>query len=455
MCEFFFSFPARSHIDSVFSRIIFLIERKNFFSSFFFFFFFFVFLLTDDAWDSVFKLDSDFTGKLWESYLKVKATGLTQHLTLGLFRSDYIVDKHAEGYQGSAAIKQIEFNTVSISFGALSSKISQLHTYLSESGTYGETGKHIEPSVSDSLVKLSDGLAVAHKEYVATASPAGKTAVLFVVQPGERNVFDQRHLEYRLYEAYGIISYRLTLAEIREHTKYVKDAAAGFTRLVHTASGAEISLVYYRSGYAPTDYPSETEWDARVYLESTHAIKCPSLLTQISGSKKIQQILTDPAVIRQFIPETESALVDQLEATFVKIHPMDNSPAGLKAREAAFATPERFVLKPQREGGGNNIYKENIPDFLRSTPEDTWGAYILMELIVPPDFKNKILRAGEIYDGEIISELGVFGTALWNQQTSEIKHNEQAGWLLRSKLKSSNEGGVAAGFGCIDSVYLF
>lgn len=406
-------------------------------------------------WNSVFKLDSDFTGKLWESYLKAKATGITQHLTFGLFRSDYIVDKHVEGYQGSTAIKQIEFNTVSISFGALSSKVSQLHKYLSESGTYGDTGKHITSSVSDSLAKLSDGLAVAHKEYVATANPVSKTAVLFVVQPGERNVFDQRHLEYRLYEVYGVRSHRLTLAEIRAHTRYVKDESAGFTRLVHNASGDEISLVYYRSAYAPTDYPSEIEWDARVYLESTHAIKCPSLLTQLSGSKKIQQILTDSAVIRQFIPNADLSVVDQLEATFVKIYPMDSSSEGLKAREAAFATPHRFVLKPQREGGGNNIYKENIPAFLKSIPEDTWGAYILMELIVPPDFSNKILRAGEIYDGEIISELGVFGTTLWNQQTAEIKYNEEAGWLLRSKLKSSDEGGVAAGFGCIDSVYLF
>lgn len=416
----------------------------------------------------MFKLDRDFTGKLWELYLKASAVGLSQPLTLGLFRSDYIIDKNSTGYQSGAAIKQIEFNTVSISFGALSTKVSELHTYLAKSGTYGETGLHIQPSLSGSLVGLANGLAAGHKEYVAnclsTSQPAKATAILFVVQPNERNVFDQRHLEYSLYENHGIRSYRITLSEIREKTKYVTEPGASgapnVNRLIHIPSASEISVVYYRSAYSPSDFPSETEWDARLYLETTHAIKCPSLLTQLSGSKKIQEVLTNPEITEKFLSKGRSQpvkpnVIEEIEATFVKIYPMDDSPAGVAAREKAFSNPEKYVLKPQREGGGNNIYKENIPGFLKSIPEDTWGAYILMELIVPPQFQNKILRAGEIYNGDIVSELGVFGTVLWNQSTSDILHNEQVGWLLRSKLQSSDEGGVAAGFGCIDSVYLF
>lgn len=386
-------------------------------------------------------------------------------MTLGLFRSDYIVDKHARGYLDSAAIKQIEFNTVSISFGALSTKVSELHTYLAHSGVYGPSGDHIQTSVSRSLTELANGLAAGHKEYVdsslSKANLPSSIAVLFIVQPGERNVFDQRHLEYSLYENHGIRSFRLTLSEVREKTRYVTEPGTpNVNRLIHIATGSEISVVYYRSGYAPTDFPTEVEWDARLYLETTHAIKCPSLLTQLSGSKKIQEILTDPKIIEKFLgqdgaKQIEPHIIQQLEATFVKIYPMDNSPSGLEARKLALESPEKYVLKPQREGGGNNVYKENIPAFLKSIPEDSWGAYILMELIVPPEFHNKILRAGQIYNGSIVSELGVFGTVLWNQTSGQITHNEQAGWLLRSKLESSDEGGVAAGFGCIDSVYLF
>lgn len=375
------------------------------------------------------------------------------------------MDRFASGYQDSAAIKQIEFNTVSVSFCALSSKVSELHTYLAHSGTYSSPANHIVTSVSGSLTEMANGLAAGHKEYVlkslSKSNPPTSTAVLFIVQPGERNVFDQRHIEYSLYENHGIRSYRLTLSEVREKTRYVTEPGTpNVNRLIHIQSGAEISVVYYRSGYAPTDFPTETEWDARLYLETTHAIKCPSLLTQISGSKKIQEILTDHDTIEKFLSNNgsltvEPHILDQLAATFVKIYPMDTSPAGLEARKLAFEHPEKYVLKPQREGGGNNIYKENIPAFLNSISKDAWGAYILMELIVPPEFKNKILRAGELYNGNVVSELGVFGTILWNQSSGDILLNEQAGWLLRSKLESSDEGGVAAGFGCIDSVYLF
>lgn len=137
------------------------------------------------------------------------------------------------------------------------------------------------------------------------------------------------------------------------------------------------------------------------------------------------------------------------------MYPLDNSELGQRAKKLAFEKPEQFVLKPQREGGGNNIYKENIVPFLQSLDEKDWQGYILMELIRPPASKNKIIREGKIYEEDIISELGVFGTLLFNEDSGKILSNEVSGWLLRSKFSSSNEGGVAAGFGCVDSVYLF
>lgn len=83
------------------------------------------------------------------------------------------------------------------------------------------------------------------------------------------------------------------------------------------------------------------------------------------------------------------------------------------------------------------------------------GAYVLMELIHPPTHKNKLIKEGQIYHEDIVSELGIFGTIVFNEETGEIKSNENAGFLLRSKFSSSDEGGVAAGFGCVDSVYLY
>ena len=185
--------------------------------------------------------------------------------------------------------------------------------------------------------------------------------------------------------------------------------------------------------------------------DSSYAIKAPNILTQLSGTKKIQQLLTEKTILNQFLDDQDS--LNSLIPTFVKIYPLDSSPLGKEGKELAFNCPEKYVLKPQREGGGNNIYKEDIPKFLSSIKEEDWSAYILMELIIPkPTEKNIVIRGNEVFQEPIISELGIFGTILFDDR--DIYSNEYAGWLLRSKFSASNEGGVAAGFGCVDSLSL-
>jgi len=138
-----------------------------------------------------------------------------------------------------------------------------------------------------------------------------------------------------------------------------------------------------------------------------------------------------------------------------------------------------------------------------------------MELITPPPVRNTILRNGNLEQGGVICELGIYGTCLWDSAGRErgkgggkgkaeggvkkegggkgkgegggkgkvegggkgkvegggkgkgegrvkpkeggkkmILHNEQVGYLLRTKGDQSEEGGVAAGFGCMDSCAL-
>ena len=136
------------------------------------------------------------------------------------------------------------------------------------------------------------------------------------------------------------------------------------------------------------------------------------------------------------------------------MHPLDTSNEGLQARNLALSNPESYVLKPQREGGGNNIYRTSIPPFLNSLPNEShYNAYILMELIQPPPLTNSIIREGRVVTGGVVGELGVYGTILWDDKV-KVWENEEAGWLLRTKGKGVDEGGVAAGFGCVDSVCL-
>lgn len=394
------------------------------------------------------KHDADFTGKLFEVYQKLKNI---QPLSLGLFRSDYMV------HQDTNEIKQIEFNTVSVSFGGLSTKIGQLHQYLNGSGQYDNKYNYKyyddeeEIPVSPSIKELAQGLADGNY-YYNNGHNNSSTIVLFIVQPNERNSFDQRHVEYALFNNHGIRSVRLTLEEVEDHVTISQD------KLYIKSTMDEVSVVYYRSGYAPSDYeinPTKT-WNARLLLEDTLAIKCPSVLTQLSGTKKVQQILTKKEMVSKFLPNASDEELKKILSTFVAIYSLDESDEeSEKAIKLAFEEPEHFVLKPQREGGGNNVYKENIPSFLKSLDKKYWGAYILMELINPPLYKNKLIRNGEIFHEDIISELGIFGTTVFNEKSGEILTNKNAGWLLRSKFSTSNEGGVAAGFGCVDNIYLY
>lgn len=391
--------------------------------------------------------DKDFTGRLWNCYLKASENGIVQDVSLALTRSDYMYDEIKD------QIKQVEFNTVSVSFGGLSAKVGKSHSYLNKMGLYsnGAFTKYYrddELPISRSDEQLASGLYSGveyyNKKYL---NGENKSIVLMVVQPNERNAFDQRVIEYNLLNKFDVICKRVELSNVLSTITIDKNDNK---KLYY--EGLEVSVVYYRSAYGPAEFDQPETWDCRTALETTLAIKCPSLLTQLSGSKKIQQLLTNNEILSKFLGADEA---ENVEETFCKIYPLDNTEAGELAKKLAFENPQDFVLKPQREGGGNNIYKEDIPIFLKSLPEEDWEAYVLMELIHPKTHKNLILRNGDILSDGIVSELGIFGSYLFNEKSGEIIDNQTLGHLLRSKTSSSNEGGVAAGYGCVDNLYLY
>lgn len=238
--------------------------------------------------------------------------------------------------------------------------------------------------------------------------------------------------------------------------------------LQSSAPPSEIALIYYRSAYTPTDYPSSAEWTTRLLLERSRAIKCPSMALQLAGAKKIQQVLSEPGVLEDFLlgperPDVGSgegagslmqADIEKLRLTWIGLWPMDDSPLGQEAYRLAMTESERYVLKPQREGGGNNIYRTDIPECLNTLakthqapgePERKEG-YILMELITPPPgVSNWLLRGGDSKArlADVVSELGVYGVSLFGGEEGAV--NRVAGTLLRTKGRENDEGGVAIG----------
>ncbi|CAG8688162.1 24243_t:CDS:10 [Cetraspora pellucida] len=385
----------------------------------------------------------DFIQKLYNIYLTVRKEGITQQISLGLHRSDYIL--HMTPNSTDAHIQQVEFNTISSSFSSLSTLTSELHKYLLESTKYFDVSPALKIDAlptNEAMTNLPRGIAKAHQLYGSK-----NTAVLMVVQPAERNAFDQRWIEYILMNNYKIHLIRKTLFEIQRDGKLDKDTK---TLII---DNKEICVVYFRSGYGPNDYPTEKEWDARLLIERSKAIKCPTVAYQLVGAKKIQQVLAIPGVLEKYISNPSD--ITKLRSCFTGLYPLDSSPEGEAAAKLALEHPERFVMKPQREGGGNNIYTKDIPQLLRRITPLERSSYILMDLIQPPMMKNIVIREGKVIQGEMISELGIYGVFIGsNNGDEDVVINEIGGHLLRTKGKETNEGGVATGYSVIDSPLL-
>ncbi|KAF8387978.1 hypothetical protein HHK36_026644 [Tetracentron sinense] len=326
-----------------------------------------------------------------------------EEIRLGLHRSDYMLDDQTK------ELLQIELNTISSSFPGLSCLVSKLHRNL-----LNHYGKHLgldskRVPGNTAVNRYADALAKAWNEYNNS-----RAVIMVVVQAEERNI-----------------------------------------------GGQEVAVIYFRAGYAPTDYPSESEWKARLLMEQSSSIKCPSISYHLAGTKKIQQELAKPKVLErlpfEFFPWLVSRFLEnkddiaKLRKCFAGLWSLDDS----HVLKNAIERPELFVLKPQREGGGNNIYGDSVREtLLKLQKEGSEGlaVYILMQRIFPIVSPAFLVRDGIYHQDHAISELGIYSAYLRNKE--KVIMNDQCGYLMRTKVSSSNEGGVAAGFAVLDSIYL-
>lgn len=209
-------------------------------------------------------------------------------------------------------------------------------------------------------------------------------------------------------------------------------------------------MVYYRAGYVPGDYASGASYATRAVLERSRAAQCPSLALQLAGAKKVQEVLSRPGTLERFLAPSEGA--DAVRDSWVGMWSLDGDDG--KGAEEAVRRAHELVLKPQLEGGGNNVYRGNIPPFVAQMAAQERVAWVAMELIRPPRGVGAYLvRSGtERVSARVMSELGVFGWALFGEGR-EVRE-EQVGWLVRTKAEDVDEGGVAAGFSVLDSVLL-
>lgn len=452
--------------------------------------------------------DGSFAAELWHIHEMVKKEGYIQRLTLGLFRSDYMVHvdgKRTEGdnrLQGDVhqdspelSLKQVEFNTYSVAGGTHSNKTADLHQHLQRVGAYAlpqtrdrqSARTHPIAPKNHTIASLVRGLEVAHNAYGAPKSgQASVTGILFIVQPRNLNICDERPLEYALWDHDPPIpAYRTVFGE-----EFLAHATLTPSRelLYHPPSSQapiEVSVAYLRAGYDPEEY-TQAGCLARLEIERSRAIKCPSILCHLATFKKVQQELARPGVLTKFLSHAEAAFISK---TFAPMYPLDGvSVEGRQGRILACdeLSAANFVLKPSLEGGGHNVYGADIPTFLDSVPESEWHSYILMEMIDTLLQRNVLVMPTEIdpsssiyarhqvaaerstriplsldivnkIGGTNVSELGIFGVCLWGRgdvDRPNMFENFLAGWSLKTKPESVQEMSVVKGYGCFSSLYL-
>jgi hypothetical protein len=124
----------------------------------------------------------------------------------------------------------------------------------------------------------------------------------------------------------------------------------------------------------------------------------------------------------------------------------------LAALSDAAANPSRYVLKPQREGGGNNFYKSGIlmrdagpargfnmvscseiSAALTGFDRETLSAYVLMSHIDTAAVSSWHVRSAAAESVLSVSELGIYSVFLSDGRSAAIL-NDYVGYLLRTKV---------------------
>eukprot|EP00871_Galdieria_phlegrea_P002888 jgi/Galph1/35/GphlegSOOS_G4835.1 len=380
----------------------------------------------------------EFTNRLLQLYKDTlqDSTPRKPTYSFGILRSDYFIDNSESG------LKQIELNTIAASFAALGQRVAEWHHVWYDSFGNEQFSNNTLPSINN-IENFAQAMMEAHRLYGHEDA-----RVLFIVQPNERNRYDQEIIRWTLWKQYHIKSLRKSLLEVYE----LIDSSNISNQLVLNNHNEKviISVVYFRAGYSPEDYPSEKEWQARRKIELCDAIKCPSLGQHLTGFKKIQQVLCELGELELFFPD-EPEHVALLRSCFVEQYSLEQTVQPF-AVELALKHPDDYVLKPQREGGGNNLYGDKMIQVLKESSSEELSTYVLMKLLRPKEYPNYLVRNGMVSFGGCISELGIFGVFL--AQEDKLLVNKAIGHLLRTKMTRQQDGGVAAGNAVLDSPLL-
>uniref|UniRef100_A0A183BTY6 Glutathione synthetase n=1 Tax=Globodera pallida TaxID=36090 RepID=A0A183BTY6_GLOPA len=343
--------------------------------------------------------------------------GIKQPVSIYLQRSDYMVHVKEDGAEKKFELKQIEVNGGSIGgANGIPPRIAEIHART--------LAKACMPNLPEDVLPRSKEARSASASMLLTAwnkfNNPKAIIVSLVLKDRSKWHFCKRFDEY----------------EIDRITKN------------------RVKIVYLSISEAVQMLRMDEDFTLR--LEGKP--KSPSLFYELSISKKVQQVLTLPGMVERFFPDpNEAPMVQGIRKTFARMWGLENDDQETREIIAdAIAHPERYVLKPNQEGGGKNFWEKELADKLRTLTPKQRAAFILMERLNPLVVQNYLIWPMEkaIYS-DVVTEVGVYTYCVYNTKDGTLVHYTQPGQMNRTKLASSNEGGISAGTGVFDSLYLY
>lgn len=353
-----------------------------------------------------------------------------------LMRQDYL--PHCDG-----SYLQVEINSIAVAFAGMTECVSKIHSNAVRCCKLHAHGKALPDNNPSS--SYAEALQLAHETYVRKYN-SNAAEVCFYCFAQDHLEIDQSHTQAEL-ERLGVPSFFAILGAAVELRG--GNADRGGEGGVLFVDGREVSVMYFHCTYSPEHYSSEVDWENRKRIEVSRAIKGPNLLAHLAGCKKIQEVLSNPVELRRFLSEEDAS---KCQAVFAQqVDPSTAKGAVADALEA----PEKWVLKPQREGGGHNFYGQELKAILQACRD--LEQYVLMEKILAPGLPTMLLTSRNSTPCQAcqmcISELGIFTAYLACGSTGEVL-NTVGGAFLRTKRACSNEGGVCVGAGVLDTPFL-
>lgn len=371
-----------------------------------------------------------------------------------LMRTDFMDDRQH-------GAKVIEFNGIAAGMAPFGQRATEFHAYMKNQwpNVYREWSEDnlSTPAENQGLEQLAYGIAqAATKVQAAFTADATqpKPTFLMVVQENEDNVYDQHLLEVALQHK-GIRTVRRTFEQLSTQL------STGDNQRLMLADIGAIDVVYLRAGYQYSDYYSpardepvccQTLSQTRLFIEQHHVAVNATFSQQLATSKTMQMLLTVmPAekYARWGLNLAEAELVKSVLADMKPINPETITWFNTQADK------QEWVLKNQGEGGGHCVFGEDISDKLNQLAPDEHDAWALMSRLYPHEREVPTITVrdnAQVQVDDLVSEIGLFTAYYDGAPATEL--DGYAGYLIRSKPASENEGGIHSGKGVLDSLTL-